>query len=149
MANPIEKYRTTHLRLRRILDIYTARLCPTCEEPCCRKPTKVREFDVLLANACGCSLPSANDSATEFANAGIEMLTGEWTEDGELVPCDYLGEKGCIFPDDLRPFECTRWICSFLKREIKPGDMRELRDLLHRLGVAHRELVDMVTPERS
>jgi hypothetical protein len=149
MANPIERYRATQRRIRRILDIYTARLCPDCAEPCCRKPTKVREFDVLLANACGCSLPSANDSVSEMVNAGIEIITGERTSDGELVPCDYLGEKGCIFPDDLRPFECTRWMCSFLKREIRPGDMRELRDLLHKLGVLHRTIIDMIDPRRG
>lgn len=79
----------------------------------------------------------------------MEVLTGERTSDGELEPCDYLGGNGCIFPDDLRPFECTRWMCSFLKREIRAGDMRELRDLLHKLGVLHRTIVDIVDPRRG
>ena len=146
MANLIDKYRATHRRIRRLLDPYTARLCPECAEPCCRKPTKVRELDVLLANACGCSLPSANGSVSEMVQAGLDVMMGCREEAAELEPCDYLGENGCIFPDDLRPFECTRWICSFLKREITPAHMRELRDLLHKLGVLHRALEDAVRP---
>lgn len=144
----IRKYRATHRRIRRILDPYTAELCPQCPEPCCRKPTKVREFDVLLANACGCSLPSANEAASEMVSAGIEWMTGE-SEDVPLEPCDYLGPKGCLFPDDLRPFECTRWICSRLKRRMTPVHMRELRGLLHRLGVLHRQLQETVKPSHG
>ena len=143
MASLLDKYRATQRRIRRIFEKYTADLCPECPEPCCRKPTKVREFDVLLANACGCSLPSANDSVAEYVQAGLDSLAGV-EEEVELVPCDYLGPGGCVFPDDLRPFECTRFICSFLKKAITPSDMRELRDLLHRLGVLHRELQESV-----
>jgi len=150
MANLLVKYRATQRRIRRIFEKYTAELCPECPEPCCRKPTKVREFDVLLANACGCSLPSVNDSVAEYVQAGIDSLTG--TREGEApaepVPCDYVGPGGCIFPDDLRPFECTRFICSFLKKAITPPDMRELRALLHRLGVLHRELEESVGMRR-
>lgn len=93
-------------------------------------------------------MPSANDAAAELVDAGIRILTGESQVEGELEPCDYLGKKGCIFPDDLRPFECTRFICSFLKREISPGDMREIRALLHKLGVVHRDLLDTIKPGR-
>jgi hypothetical protein len=143
MAGIIDKYRSTQRRIRRILGPYTAALCPDCPEPCCRKPAKVREFDVLLANACGCSLPSANDAVSEMVEAGIEVLTGVRVEP-EPEPCHYLGPGGCLFPDDLRPFECTRWICSRLKKEISPGDMRSLRNLLHKLGVLHRELEESV-----
>lgn len=139
MANLVEKYRATQRRIRRLFASYTAELCPECPEPCCRKPTKVREFDVLLANAVGCSLPSANDSVAEYVQAGLDSLTGDQVET-ELVPCDYLGPDVCVFPDDLRPFECARFICSFLKKAITPSDMRQLRALLHRLAVLHREL---------
>ncbi len=149
MANPVDRYRSTHLQIRKILTPYTARLCPKCAEPCCRKPTKVREFDVLIANACGCSLPSANESVTEMVNAGMQSIAGGSCEKDEMEPCDYLGEKGCLFPDDLRPFECTRWMCSFLRREMKPGDMRQIRDLLHKLGVLHRTILDATDPRRS
>lgn len=148
MANLIDKYRATQKRIRRIFDPYTARLCPTCLEPCCRKPTKVREFDVLLANSCGCSLPSTNDSGSEIAQAVIEILIGDQGEK-ELVPCDYLGSGGCMFPDDLRPFECTRWVCSYLRNEMNPRDMRELRSLLHRLGILRRAIEDAVMPRKK
>ena len=143
MPNLIDKYRAAHRRIRRLLDPYTSKLCPECPEPCCRKPTKVREFDVLLANSCGCSLAPPGD----IIESGFEVLSGR-KPDEEFEPCDYLGSDGCVFPDDLRPFECTRWICSYLKREIGPGEMREVRALLHRLGVLHRELTDSVMPRR-
>jgi len=143
MSNLIAKYRATHRRIRRILEPYTAELCPQCPEPCCRKPTKVSEFDVLLANACGCSLPSANDGIADLVQAGIELMTG-CREEREPAPCDYLGPDGCLFPDDLRPFECARWICPYLKRAISPHEMRQIRALLHRLRVLRRELLEAV-----
>lgn len=146
MANLIDKYRATHKRIRQYLDPYTAELCPDCPEPCCRKPTKVRDFDVLLARAAGYDIEPRN-TAGEFVDAFVQALTGE-AEVGQLEPCDYLGERGCIFPDDLRPFECTKWICSFLKKEITPGDMRELRRLLSRLSDLHRMIEDATIPRR-
>lgn len=147
MANPIDKYRNTHRRLRKLLQPYTDKLCPVCEAPCCRKPTRVSEFDVLLANACGCSLPSANDSASELLDAGMSILMGTHEEAEDLPPCDYLNPTGCAFPDDLRPFECTRYICTPLKQEVTAADMREIRDLLHKLGIQHRELLDAIAPK--
>ena len=144
MANLIDKYRATHRRIRHYLDPYTARLCPDCPQPCCRKPTKVRDLDVLLARAAGYDI-EPRETAREFVDACVDALRGE-AEDDALEPCDYLGEGGCIFPDDLRPFECTRWICSFLKKEIAPGDMRELRRLLSRLADLHRMIVDAAVP---
>jgi len=138
MPNLLDKYRAAQRRIRRVFEKYTAELCPECPEPCCRKPTKVREFDVLLANSMGCALASTNDSVSEYVQAGLDSLAGV-EEEIDLVPCDYLGPEGCVFPDDLRPFECTRWVCSFLKKAMSPSDMRELRDLLHRLGTLHRE----------
>ena len=140
--NPINKDRTAQLRIRRILDVYTKELCPVCPNPCCRKPTRVREFDVLLAEACGCSLPSANESVSQFVQAGIDTLTGDYQDETYTEPCDYLGDNGCLFPRDLRPFECTRWMCSYLKETIRPGEMRELRALLHKLGALRREIED-------
>ncbi len=147
MANLIDKYRATHKRIRQCLNPYTTRFCPECPEPCCRKPTKVRDFDVILARAAGYDIePKA--TAREFVDACIEALKGRATDDA-LEPCDYLGEHGCVFPDDLRPFECTKWMCSLLKDEISPGDMRELRRLLSRLSDLHRLILDATVPRRK
>ncbi len=146
MANPVDKYRATHKRIRQLLDPYTARLCPECPEPCCRKPTKVRDFDVILARAAGYDIP-IRETADEFVNACVDALNGQSVE-APPEPCDYLGERGCIFPNDLRPFECTKWICSFLKKEIIPSDMRELRHLLSRLADIRRQIVDATMPRR-
>ncbi len=146
MANLIDKYRATHKRIRQYLNPYTARLCPECPEPCCRKPTKVRDFDVILARAAGYDI-EPHDTADEFVEACVDALTGR-AVDAPPEPCDYLGERGCVFPDDLRPFECTKWICSYLKKEICPSDMRELRHLLSRLSDLHRMIVDASIPRR-
>lgn len=146
MANLIDKYRATHKRIRQRLNPYTDRICPACPKPCCRKPTKVRDLDVMLARAAGYDIVPGS-TAREFVDACIEALEGRATE-GALEPCDYLGERGCVFPDDLRPFECTKWMCEFLKREVSPGDMRDLRGLLSRLSDLHRMIVDAAVPRR-
>lgn len=148
MANVIEKYRVTHSKLRRCLASHTATLCPVCPKVCCTKPTLVSEFDVLIANACGCNLPSANPGAAELVKAGVEILRGEYEEHEDGEPCDFLGENGCVFPDDLRPYECARYICPHLKQSLSSHEMREVRDLCHKLGVLHRELLDSIAPKR-
>lgn len=147
MANPIEKYRAIQLRIRLILNPYTSRLCPECPTPCCRKPTKVSEFDVLLANSCGYSLPWTNESVTEMVNASIELLKGRNISESETEWCAYLGPDGCLFPGNLRPFQCVRYMCTRLKQEISPGELREIRALLHKLGVAYRKLLSAVYPK--
>lgn len=147
MSGILEKYRAAHKRLRRYLNPYTAKLCPTCPDPCCRKPTRVAEYDVMLANACGCDLPSVNHEVSNLVRAGILCLQGNPEAEGYLEPCDYLGDSGCLFPEDLRPFECARWICKYLKKEMSPGEMREVRAILHRLGVVHRELLETIAPQ--
>lgn len=144
MASLIDKYRATQRRLRRRFDPYTAKLCPVCPEPCCRKPTKVADFDLLLVATCGYALPS-HDAPGDFVRACADILAGTQT-DTPIEPCDYLGRDGCVFPDDLRPFECARYICSLLKKEISPGDMREIRRLLRRLSDQRRQIVDAATP---
>jgi hypothetical protein len=148
MSNLVDKYRSAHRKLRKALSPHTAALCPVCPRCCCRKPTLVSEFDVLLANACGYNFPSANTAAEELVNAGMEILRGEYEEHQDGEPCDFLGERGCVFPEDLRPYECARYICPYLKHAIPPGEMREIRVLLHKLGVLHCELLDTIVPRK-
>lgn len=146
MGNVIDKYRRIHKHLRTKLNPYTQELCPNCPNPCCMKPAKVNEFDVLIANACGCSFQSANDSVSNMIDSGFKKLRGEDDHSLELEPCDYLGEKGCLFPDDLRPYECARFICHRLRNAFSPADMRDIRDLLRKLRIAYYELKDAVVP---
>ncbi|HEY3297279.1 MAG TPA: hypothetical protein VGK34_01385 [Armatimonadota bacterium] len=148
MPNLIEKYRTANRKLRKLLSPHTAAVCPVCPKCCCTKPTLVSEFDVLIANSCGYDLPSVNQAAEELVNAGMDVLRGEYEEREVGEPCDYLGENGCKFPDDLRPYECTRYICPHLKKVMSPGQMREMRDALHRFGTIHRELLDAIAPKK-
>lgn len=150
MSNLIDKYRLANKKLRKALSRHTAELCPICPKCCCRKPTLVSEFDVLIANACGCNLPSTNSAASELVSTGMEILRGEYEEQDGGEPCDYLKlPGGCVFPEDLRPYECARYICPHLKEAMSPGEMRELRALLHKLGVVHRELIDAIAPKKK
>jgi hypothetical protein len=147
MSNLIDKYRAVQRRIRAYFEAYTPEICPSCPDFCCRKPTKVGEFDVLLANACGCSLPSADIASAELVEAGFRILKGLGCEDS-FEPCDYLDTDGCVFPPDLRPYECVRYICPFLKRRLSSAEMREVRTLLHRMSVIHRDLLETVHPGR-
>jgi hypothetical protein len=145
MANILDKYRRTHKRIQAILKPYTKELCPVCQDLCCKKPVKVKEFDVIIANACGYSFQSTEKAVAELIEDGISRLKGNEAKSFEL--CDYLGENGCTFPDDLRPYECARFICKSLKAKITPSDMRKLRDQLHKLNSIHSELKDSVIPK--
>jgi len=142
VASLLDKYRATQRRLRILFAQYTSELCPICPEPCCRKPTKVREFDVILANAIGYSLPSANQAASEFVEASMDILSGRKQEYVEADPCDYLGEHGCLFPDDLRPYDCVAFICPHLKKAMSSQEMRQVRRLLRRLSLHYNALID-------
>ncbi|MDI6828991.1 MAG: hypothetical protein QME62_10960 [Armatimonadota bacterium] len=148
MASLLEKYRATQRRIRALFAPYTAELCPVCPQPCCRKPTKVRELDVLLANASGFQLPSANKIVADYVETSINIIAGKNLDEQIAEPCDYLGKDGCIFPDDLRPFECVKYVCPQLKSAMTPNEIRELRNLLHKLGVHHRAIIDAVMPSR-
>ena len=127
---------------------HTDRLCPACPEPCCRKPTRVSEYDILIAEACGYAFPSANQSAQELLDRGFAILTGDDEVEAALEPCDYLGEKGCRFPDDLRPYECARYICRYLRESMSSAEMRDVRALLHKLELLHTELLRSISPLR-
>jgi hypothetical protein len=87
-------------------------------------------------------LPSANQAAKALIQKGMDQLAGRDVTDDVDEPCDYLQEDGCVFPGDLRPFECSRWICPYLKKSLTSGEMREIRDLMHRFAAIHRELLD-------
>ncbi len=148
--SPLGEYRRLQREIRLIFDPFTARHCPTCATPCCIQPTRVTPVDVALAVGLGHAFPHLNGGdayAPAVSYAGnrltaapipLPMLPGE---EAPLQPCEYLDLGRCTFPDDLRPYGCTAYICGPMYAHL-PGDtLRRLRRLLRQLDDAHTALL--------
>ncbi|MBW3622133.1 MAG: hypothetical protein KY468_01830 [Armatimonadetes bacterium] len=149
MSKLIRQYRKVHLDLRKLYDPFTEEHCPTCPTPCCMKPARVDSVDIALAEAHGCTLPphadpeeDRNETAKEYLGGGVPIYFRE------NVPCDFLGETGCAFPRDLRPYGCTRFICDPMKRLMDPAKLREVKVLLKRLDYLHEQIVAVANGKR-
>ncbi|MDQ2687777.1 MAG: hypothetical protein M3Y28_07925 [Armatimonadota bacterium] len=55
--------------------------------------------------------------------------------------CDYLHQGRCTFPDDLRPFGCTTYLCGPMYENLPEETLRRLRRLLRQLEDAHTDLL--------
>ena len=142
MSNLLRQYRRTQRQLRDLYDPFTAEHCPTCETPCCRKPVRVDAIDIALAEAHGCALPPHADPEEERNAAARDVLEGVVPiYFQESVPCDFLGETGCAYPRDLRPYGCTRYVCDPMKRLMAPSKLREIKQLLKKLDYLHDQIV--------
>jgi hypothetical protein len=149
LSHPLAAYRQTQARLRDLFASFTAEHCPTCPHPCCRKPVRVGPVDVMLAEAHGMEMPEGADPASERVELGTRYLSEEVPEGcGGDVPCDFLGPRGCTFPRDLMPYECTRYICPIMERELPPGQLRIAKRLVRRLDDDYRKLKDALRPRR-
>lgn len=131
MANPLRQYKQTQRAIRSLFEPFTAVHCPTCPEPCCRKPARVDELDVLLAETLGADLPRGNPAGdrAEAAEALITIGTMKHLDDA----CDYLRPAGCSFPADLRPLGCTTFVCKFMEREMSTRELRDIKRLARKL----------------
>ena len=167
MQNPLESYRRTQRELRRHFDAFTRANCPTCPTPCCRRPARILPTDILLAEATGwkANLPTTEESASprhptpdtqhplpdmvaEIAGRMAEALgnpPGEETEAGSL-PCEYLGEQGCSFPTDLRPFGCTAFVCKYMYAQLSRQELSRIKRLIREMEERHRELLRNLRP---
>lgn len=131
MANPLRDYRQTQRAIRSLFEPFTAANCPTCPDPCCRKPARVDELDVLLAESLGAQLPRGNP-AGDRADAAEALITiGTMTHLDDA--CDYLQPKGCSFPADLRPLGCTTFVCKYMEREMSTRELRDIKRLARKL----------------
>ena len=145
MSRLIRQYQKAQRDVRDLYDPFTAEHCPTCETPCCRKPVRVDAVDIALAEAHGCRLPPHADPEEERNETVKEALGGgEPILFQESIPCDFLGESGCAFPRDLRPYGCTRYICDPMKRLMEPGVLAEVKTRLKRLDYLREQLVAAV-----
>jgi hypothetical protein len=142
MSQLLRQYRKAQSDLRDLYDPFTDEYCPTCPTPCCMKPARVDAVDIALAEAHGCALPPHEDPETIRNEVAKEYLGGEqpiyFQHD---VPCDFLGEGGCAFPRDLRPYGCTRFICDPMKRYMEPATLKQVKHLLKRFDYLHEQIV--------
>ena len=128
MSNPLKDYRDTHRQIRALFADFTSSHCPDCANPCCRRPARIDDYDVLLAEALGC-LP---DQAVHWMGSA-ETLELVLRGDVGDEPCEFLGEDGCSFPSDLRPLGCTTYVCKFMERDLSNRELREIKSLARKL----------------
>lgn len=150
MNNPLESYRRTQRELRRQFESFTKENCPTCPTPCCRKPARIAPTDILLAESTGwknripISEEQAEDMITEVATRMADALhdAPETAEaEPKSPPCEYLSEKGCTFPNDLRPFGCTAYICKYMYARMDRATLTRTKRLVRELEDRHTALM--------
>jgi hypothetical protein len=155
MQNPLESYRRTQRELRRAFDTFTRDNCPVCPTPCCRQPARILPTDILLAEATGwrARLPGAEarDLAAEAAGRYAETLadappSAEAEASEGALPCEFLGERGCTFPNDLRPFGCTTYICRYMVERLDRQELARLKRLVRELEQKHTILLRTIRP---
>lgn len=143
MANPLKEYRKTQRAIRDLFSGFTETHCASCPEPCCRKPARVDDFDVLLAESLGHTLPASNPAADRAA-AATELLQIGTTRHLPDEPCGFLQASGCSFPADLRPLGCTTYVCKFMERDMSTRQLREIKRLAKRLESLRSEVMRAV-----
>lgn len=148
-VNPLREYRRLQREIRTMFDPFTARHCPGCAAPCCVKPTRVTPVDVALALGIGHAFPHLDDRdpyapALEYAGHRLKASAVALPMAGDGAPieyCDYLHQGRCTFPDDLRPFGCTTYLCGPMYENLPDDTLRRLRRLLRQLEDAHTDLL--------
>lgn len=143
-ASPLSEYRRLMREIREIYDPFTAKNCDACETPCCRRPSRLTPLDVSLATACGhtfAHMDADTAHAIAVAHAGRRLSPLPMAPDDEDGPCEMLASNRCSFPDDLRPFGCTAYICDPMFERMEEADLRRLKRLVRLLSQAHERLM--------
>lgn len=149
-GNPLGEYRRLQREIRALFDPFTARHCPTCVTPCCVKPTRVTPVDVALALGTGHTFPHlaqtdpyapSLDNAVHRLSPGSRPLPMAPSETAPVEWCEYLHQGRCTFPNDLRPYGCTTYLCGPMYQHLPDETLRRLRRLIRQLEEAHVALV--------
>lgn len=162
MKHPLETYRRIQREIRAEFEGFTRKNCATCPTPCCRRPARILPTDILLAEASGwkSSLPQdqfpahlreGEESASVIAGRIMEAFsdapgTAEGGDNDE--PCEFLGENGCTFPTDLRPFGCTAYICKYMYERLHRPTLTKIKRLARELDEAHSDLLRALYPPK-
>lgn len=152
MQNPLEAYRRTQRELRRQFDAFTRDNCPNCPTPCCRKPARIAPTDILLAESTGwkgkiipleAAQPPEDMVAATAGRIADALYEAPETAEAEpdAPPCEYLGERGCTFPTDLRPFGCTAYICRYMYARLDRKELTKIKRLVRDLEEKHTLLM--------
>ena len=148
--SPLREYRRLQREIRALFDPFTARHCAGCAAPCCIKPTRVTPVDVALALSLGHTFPHLHDAdpyapALEYSHTrlapGRVFLPMASDGDPPTQFCDYLHQGRCTFPNDLRPFGCTTYLCGPMYENLPDETLRRLRRLLRQLSDAHTDVL--------
>jgi hypothetical protein len=146
-GNPLAEYRRLQRQLRELYDPFTAKHCATCATPCCVKPTRVTPFDVALAEATGHAFPhlAGDPYTTAVADASHRLgsipLPMASDDEAVLEYCEFLHKGRCTFPDDLRPYGCTVFVCKPMYEHMAEDTVRKVRRLVRQLDEVHVALV--------
>ncbi len=155
MQNPLESYHRTQREIRRQFDTFTRINCPTCPTPCCRRPARILPTDILLAESTGWKarlIPQeivtppqdrGEEVAVRVISAPDVALEDEEAE-AQPLPCEYLGERGCTFPTDLRPYGCTAYICKYMYQKLDRPTLTRIKRLARELEEKHTVLLRTV-----
>jgi Fe-S-cluster containining protein len=138
-VSALDDYRRAQRLLRREFDAVTDRLCPQCPEPCCRVPARVTALDIVIAEAAGWTARLPTDATTVAIRQAEATFKGGEYEPGS--PCPFLGERGCSMPPDLRPLECTAYVCRFISAATDARGRARLRRLTAEMRRAHVRLI--------
>ncbi len=153
MQNPLESYRRTQREIRKHFDAFTHDNCAACPTPCCRRPARILPTDIILAESTGwkANLPiqDGKDMTEVIAGRAMEALSdppesGEGETDG--LPCEFLGDRGCSFPNDLRPFGCTAFICKYMFAKMDRPTLTKVKRLVRELEDRHHALLKSARP---
>ena len=146
--HPLREYRAVQREIRALFDPFTQKYCPTCAAPCCVQPTRVTPLDVALAESVGhtfphlqsdhAAAPAMRDAAHRLSSSALSLPVVN--EDAPTF-CEYLDKGRCTFPDDLRPFGCTTYLCSPMYANLPPETIKRLRRLVRHLEDAHTALL--------
>ena len=65
------------------------------------------------------------------------------------LPCEYLGAVGCTFPNDLRPFGCTTYICKYMYARLDRPTLTRIKRLVRDLEDKHTILLRRVAKDEG
>lgn len=110
------------IELSPLIEEYTAKACPGCNEVCCRqKRAMMDEIDRRYAAALGLPLP---------------VYDGARPPEG---PCQFMGPSGCETPRWRRPWRCTWYFCDSLLDALNQGPQKTAR----KIAALIQEIVDI------